>query len=275
MAQWRKGRQGNGNVFHRQVKLTSVGSAGTAAAAKYVHTGPAKLTHVKVNFDAATAATADFLIRVDPTDFTAGTGGYTALTCTDTTTDIDIRALGQPSATDEARNATAATDATDGGVFIRGGVHISTAQNDAVTDVVIVDLWFERLRFEEVTLISQSGADGSGIVTRTLPCQGAGRLVGLAIDFQNMPATTDLLIKADSTDGETLFDSTSSATDIGTAQGRSLGIIGIDEANGAMAATDGSTGGAPFRTGLFFDVAQADAFTSGNEKIVIGCWITQ
>ncbi len=119
------------------------------------------------------------------------------------------------------------------------------------------------------------GADGSGIVTRTLPCQGAGRLVGLAIDFQNMPATTDLLIKADSTDGETLFTTTSSATDIGTAQGRSLGIIGIDEANGAMAATDGSTGGAPFRTGLFFDVAQADAFTSGNEKIVIGCWITQ
>ncbi len=275
MAQWRKGRQGNGNVIHRQIKLTTTGSAGSAAAAQWVHTGPAKLTHVKVNFHASTAATADFLIRVDPTDFEAGTGGYTALTCTDTTTDIDIRALGQPSATDEARNATAATDAVDGGAFVKGGVHVSTAQNDALTDAVVVDLWFERLRYEEVTLISQSGADGAGIVTRSLPLQGAGRLVGLAIDFQNMPATTDLLIKADSTDGETLFTSTSSNTDIGTAQGRALGIVGIDEGNAALAATDGSTGGAPFRSGLFFDVAEADAFTSGNEKIVIGCWVTQ
>jgi hypothetical protein len=257
-------------VFHRRSRITTTGTAGSATGSEYFPTGPCKLTHVKVDFHADNAATANTLIVADPTDFSAGTGGRTLLTLTDTETDVAIRALGQPSATDEARNATAATDAVDGGGLIRDGVHTSIVETDAVTEAVVVDYWFHRLQLVEFDLVAQSGADGTGAVTRTIRLGRAGRLVGLHLDFQNMPATTDVVIKADSTDGETLFTSTSSLTDIGPV---SLGIVGIDEAGGALAATDGSTGGAPFRSGLFFDVAEADVFTSSNEKIAVKLWI--
>lgn len=263
---WQKGRR----VIHRRIRVTTVGSAGSAAGVAFVSLPPGRITHVAVDFHASAAATQDTTIVVDPTDASAGTGGRTVLTLTDTNTDIPIRALGQPLAVDEGRAATAATDATDGGAFFRYGVGVVVAQGDALTDCVVLDIWVEKLRYERVELIAQSGADGSAVVTRTLDLNGAGRLAGVWVDFQNTPATADVVIKADDTSGTTLFTSTNSNTDFGPT---ALGMIGIDEANGALAATDGSVGGQPFKRGLFFDVAQSDAFTSGDEKIIFHGWI--
>ena len=48
---------------------------------------------------------------------------------------------------------------------------------------------------------------------------------------------------------------------------------GIDEAGAATAATDVGSGGMPFGTGLFFDLAQGDGQTSGNERVVIDVWV--
>lgn len=257
-------------VFHRRVAVTTVGSAGAAVGSSFIPLPPCRLTHVKVDFDAAHAATSDTLFKVD--GLSDGSTGTTILTLTDTTTDIPIRALGQPAAVDEGRAATAATDGVEGGAFIKSGLAITVAQGDALDPTLVADLWFERLRLEVVTLVAQSGADGAGVVTRTLPLSGAGNLLGVQIDYQNTPATADVIIKADSTGGETLFTTANSQTDFGPV---ALGIIGIDEANAAAAATDGMGGGAPFRTGLFFDVAQTDAFTSSNEQILVYCWIRQ
>jgi hypothetical protein len=257
-------------VFHRRIRVTTTGSAGSAAGVGYIALPPCRLTHVAVDFHASTAATTDTVIKTD--GLSDGSTGTTVLTLTNTVTDIPMRALGQPAAVDEGNAVTAATDGVEGGAFIKNGIAVVIAQGDALTDNVIVDLWFERLRLETVTLVSQSGADGAGVVTRTLPLNGAGNLLGLQFDFQNMPVTTDVVIKADSSAGTTLFTSTSSATDFGPT---ALGIIGIDEANGAAAATDGMGGGQVFKTGLYFDVAEADAFTSGNEKILVYCWIRQ
>lgn len=257
-------------VFHRRLRVTTAGSAGSATGVAYVALPPCRLTHVAVDFHASAAATTDTLFKVD--GLSDGTTGSTILTLTNTVTDIPMRALGQPNAVDEGRAVTAATDGVEGGAFIKNGLAVSVAQGDALTDCVIVDLWFERLRYEVVTLIAQSGADGAGVVTRTLPLNGAGNLLGLEFDYQNTPATADVIIKADDTNGTTLFTTTNSQTDFGPA---SLGIIGIDEANGAVAATDGIGGGQVFKTGLFFDVAQTDAFTSGDEKILVHCWIRQ
>jgi len=259
-----------GRVFHRRLAITPVGSAGSAAGVAYTSLPPCRLTHVKFDFSASHAATSDTLLKAD--GLSDGSTGRTLLTLTDTTTDIPIRALAQPLAVDEGRAAVAATDGVEGGAFIKNGLAMTVAQGDAVADTVIADFWFEALRYEVVTLVAQTGADGAGAVTRTVPMYGAGNLLGVELDYQNTPATADVVIKADSTGGETLFTSTSSQTDLTPV---ALGIIGIDEANAAAAATDSMGGGAPFRTGLFFSVAESDAFTSGNEKILVHCWIRQ
>jgi hypothetical protein len=51
-----------------------------------------------------------------------------------------------------------------------------------------------------------------------------------------------------------------------------LGIIGIDEANAVVAATDAVGGGQPFRRALYFDVAQADNYAA-DEDILVRLWI--
>jgi hypothetical protein len=172
-------------------------------------------------------------------------------------------------AKDEGNAATAATDAFSGGFPVRQGVFGSiTGGTDG--EIIYVDMWFRLCTWVKLELSSQSGADGAGAVTRSVPLGNAGVLSAIAVDYQNMPATTDLLIKNDSTDGMTLFTNTSSATDILPTL---LGRPGADEAIAATAATDGTESGNAFKTGLFFSVGEADAFTSGNEKIVIECWI--
>ncbi len=172
-------------------------------------------------------------------------------------------------AIDEGAAATAATDAFSGGFPIRSGVFASiTGGTDG--EVIFVDCWFRLTTWVKLELSSQSGADGAGAVTRSVPLGNAGTLAAIAVDYQNMPATTDLLIKADNTNGTTLFTRTSSATDIVPSL---LGRPGADEAINATAATDGTESGYLFKQGLFFSVAEADAFTTGDEKIVIECWI--
>jgi len=257
-------------VFHRQVRFATTGGAGVATGGAYVPLPPCRLTHFAINHSASGAATANTTLIVD--GLSDGSTGTTVFTQTDAVTDIPMRALGQPNAVDEGRAVTAATDGVEGGAFIKNGIYVKTIENDALAEAMVVDLWFERLRLETVTLVAQSGVDGSAVVTRTLPLNGAGNLLGIQFDFQNTPATADVIIKADNTSGETLFTSANSLTDFGPA---ALGIIGLDEANGVVAATDGIGGGQVFRTGLFFDVAQSDAYTSSNEQIVVYCWIRQ
>jgi hypothetical protein len=176
-------------------------------------------------------------------------------------------------AVDEGRAVTAATDAFSGGFPVRAGVFIDLAQGDGQTsgdEAVVIDLYFRLCTFAQVTLVAQSGADGTGAVTQALDLHGAGSLAAVAIDFQNTPATADLIIKADNTSGATLFTSANSLTDQAPAI---IGRPGIDEANAVTAATDGTEGANCFKRGLFFDVAQSDIFTSGNEKIIVELWI--
>lgn len=170
---------------------------------------------------------------------------------------------------DEAKNATAATDGFSGGFPVRQGVFASVS-GGTENEVLVLDMWFRLCTWVKLELISQSGADGSGAVTRKIPLGNAGVLSALAIDFQNEPSTTDIVIYADSANGPALFTLTSSNTDIAPSL---LGSVGADEAINATAATDGTECGNAFKKGLYIAVAQADAFTSGNEKIVMELWI--
>jgi hypothetical protein len=256
-------------VIHRAVTLTPAGSAGAAVAEVFVPTPPGRVTHVAIDHLGTSAATTDIVLTAD--GLSDGSTGTAFFTVDDGATDIAPRPLGSPAATDEARNATAATDGTEGGRFVKTGVHIDLADGDPAEQVK-VEFWLEVLRYEVVELVSQSGADGSGAVTRTVNYNGAGNLIGIHVDFQNTPATADLVVKADSTSGYTILTSTSSQTDFGPV---AIGQVGGDETNAAVAATDGIGGGGVFRRGLFYDLAQSDAFTSGNEKVVVHTWVRQ
>jgi len=254
----------NPRVLHRRVRLTTTGSAGSAVATALVPLPAGVLRAIKVDYHASAPATTDFVIKAD------GSSGNTLFTATNTVTDIALRALGSPAALDEGSAVTAVTDATDGGAFFKSGLYFDVAQSDALTDAAIVDVWVDVLRYEELTLYPV-GADGSALVVATKNLNGAGILRGITIDYQNQPVTTDIIIKADNSSGETLFSRANSATDITTPVG--LGLIGVDEANGVIAATDASAGGQPFRTGLYVDVAQGDA--GATKLIVFGFWIEQ
>lgn len=113
------------------------------------------------------------------------------------------------------------------------------------------------------------GADGSAVITATLTLGRPGFLKAISVDYQNQPATVDLVIKADSTAGATLFTATSTNTDI---VGKNLATNGLSEVNAASAAAD-TQHGYPFGTGLFFDVAQGDGQTSGDELINVDVWV--
>lgn len=172
-------------------------------------------------------------------------------------------------AVNSANGATAATDGFSGGFPVRGGVFASiTGGTD--TEVIYVDCWFRLCTYLKVDLVAQAGADGTGTVTRFVPLGNAGVLAAIAIDYQNTPATADLLIKNDSTNGMTIFSRPNSQTDLAPSL---LGAVGKDEAINASAATDGTECGNGFKNGLFFDLAQTDIFTGSNEHTIVECWI--
>jgi len=267
-------RPANGpRYLHRRIQLTVGGSGkgggSTGTASDQLMTPPGRLVAIRYgrldsNAEPLTAATGGALVlKADTTD------GVQIWTDGDISSVPTIWTAVGTTAVDEGGAATAATDAFSGGFPVRAGVFASiTGGTD--TEVIMVDCLFRVCSFAQVVLVAQSGADGTGAVTQFLNIGHAGVLAALAIDYQNTPATADILIKADSTNGYTLFTRSNSQTDLAPSL---LGSPGADEAMAASAATDGTECGQGFRRGLFFSVAQTDIFTSGNEKTIIECWI--
>lgn len=255
-------------VIHRKVTLVPAGEAGAAVAETWLPLPPGRITHIGRTDVGTTASTTDVVLTVD--GLSDGSTGTAVVTLDDDTATVTPRSYGS-TAGDEGFAATAATDGVEGGLFVKNGLHIDVHDADP-DEAIAIEVWVEKLRYDVTTLVAQSGADGSGVVTRTLPFNGAGNLLGVQVDYQNTPSTADLVIKADSTSGETLLTRTSSQTDVGPL---AVGGPALDEVGGAGAATDGLGGGFVFRTGLFFDVAQTDIFTSGDEKILVHTWVRQ
>src|ERR1051325_4741640 len=104
---------------------------------------------------------------------------------------------------DEGAAATAETDGFSGGFPVRQGVFASIASGTD-SEVCEIDMWFRLCTYVKLDLVAQSGADGTGAVTRMVELGNAGVLAAIAIDYQNTPNTADLLIKADGTGGPTL-----------------------------------------------------------------------
>lgn len=117
-------------------------------------------------------------------------------------------------------------------------------------------LSYKRLRLRPV------GADGSAVASGTVVPGKSGILMAIGIDYQNQPATTDILIKDGA--GHTIFTRTSSATDIAWSP---CARPGVDEGGAASSGTDQP--GFPFHGGLTVTVAEADGQTSGDELIAM------
>jgi len=252
---------------HRRVELRPVGADGSAAITFSLRTGPAIIRFLAVDYISQPAST-DLTI----TNSAAGVAGVALLTLTDTNTDVPAKPVSMTAGVDEAGAALAATDGSAGGYPVSDGLFFTVAQGDGQTtgdEAIIVDVWYEECTYRRVEL-RPVGVDGSAADTRTLRLNKAGVVRAIFIDYQNQPATTDILIKAEDTSGTTLFTRTNSATDIALSP---VGMPGINEINAALAATDASDGGWPFKKNLFISVAQGDGQTGGDEKIVLDLWI--
>lgn len=120
--------------------------------------------------------------------------------------------------------------------------------------------------------IKPVGSDGSAVATASLALGRPGFVRAIKINFENQPATTDIVVKADGSSGATLGTFTSGNTDIAL---KPVGMPGIDEGNAALAATDASAGGWPFLTGLYISVAEADSSTADDHYIDIDFLVEQ
>ena len=262
-----KANGGSSCVKHRRVELRPTGADGSAAVTQSLQTGPAIIRFLAVDY-ISQPATTDLVIKSD------GSSGTTLFTNSNSVTDITAKPVSMTAGVDEGGAALAATDGSAGGMPVKNGLFFDVAQGDGQTtgdEAIIVDVWYEECEFISVTMIP-IGADGSAVDTRTVRTKynTAGVVRAIAVDYQNQPATTDLVIKADGTSGTTLFTSTNNATDHALSP---VGMPGVNETNAALAATDASDGGWPFKRSLFIDVAQGDGQTGGDEKIIVDLWI--
>lgn len=125
------------------------------------------------------------------------------------------------------------------------------------------------IRKRRITL-SPAGSAGSAVATGTITLGRPGFVRAIAVDYTSQASTADLVIKADSSSGATIFTKANNATDIAATP---VGMPGMDEGGAATAATDIGSGGFPFGSGLYFDVAQADPSTANAKDIVVDVWI--
>lgn len=265
----KKGRR----YLHRQLQLTVDGSG--AARGQVSIPSPGRLIAVNYGkFDTtfskprAAATSGALTVYADYADG-SNTGRQIF-------TDADLSSvptaplpLGTTASDESETGATAATDAFSGGFPVRRGAGAVIASGTE-NEVIYVDFFFRLCTYVRKDLISQSGADGSGAQTGVINLGGPGVLTALAMDYQNMPNTTDIILAADASDGYVMYTDTNRNTDLAPTL---LGRPGADEAAAASAATDGTEAGNAFQKGIYFSMAQADAFTSGDEKVVLELWI--
>lgn len=262
-----------GRIKHRRVELRPTGVDGSAAVTKAVGTGPAIIRFIAVDYQNQPATT-----DLTMSEAVDGAAGDALLTLTSSNTDVTPKPVSLTAGVDEAAAALAATDGSAGGFPVAEGVFFTVAEADGQTsgdELIIVDIWYEEVQYIKVEL-RPVGADGSAVDARLITAEGrgAGIVRAMKIDYQNQPATTDITIKADVagdlTGGTTVFTRTSSATDIARSP---VGMAGINESGAALAATDASDGGFPFKSNLYIELAEGDGQTGGDELVFVELWI--
>lgn len=125
-------------IRKQRIAVTTTGVAGSATGnTTWVKGRPGVVRFIKVDWHAsAPAGTSDLTIKADDSS------GATLFATTDSATDIAAKPVGMPGG-DEGNAALAATDASAGGWPFTSGLYVLVAQSDALTDAVIVDVWYD------------------------------------------------------------------------------------------------------------------------------------
>ncbi len=233
----------------------SGGDAGNTNTAQWTLGRPGIVRFIAVNYVTTGNAEFDLVIKRDSTT------GATVFTKSNNETDIAATPVGSPGAIDEGQAVTAATDGQSGGIPFTSGLFVSGANMDDAS-YADVDIWYDTARKKSLTLTT----DGSGDATMQWNLGRPGAVRFLQVDYSaSAGAGTTMLIKADTTGGRTLFTKDSNEADFGPV---SVGMPAIAEDAGALAATDGVSGGWPFSSGLYMVIA-----AGGSGKVTtVSCW---
>lgn len=246
-------------IRRKRVTLSPTGSAGSAAANELVHLGrPGVLRFIGIDYGSGVPATTDITVKRD------SASGATIFTRTDSTTDLVPTALGT-AGMDEGQAASAATDALSGGLPFSSGLYIAAAQADPYvdsTDQIVVDLYYEPVRKKSLSLTT----DGSGDATLQWTLGRPAVVRFIQVDYSaTAGAGTTMTFKRDSSTGAVIFTKDANETDFGPT---AVGAPGLDEAGGALAATDSASGGLVVNTGLYVTIA-----SGGSAKVTgIDLW---
>lgn len=124
------------------------------------------------------------------------------------------------------------------------------------------------IRKRRITLTPTTAlGDAGNTATATLTLGRPGFIRAIAVDYTSTGnAEMDLVLKADSSSGATLFTKSNNETDIAATP---VGMPGIDEGGAAIAATDASSGGFPFSSGIYASCAQMDDASS----VAVDVWV--
>jgi hypothetical protein len=268
-------RNSRGSVKHRRLEVITTGSSGSATGSVSLHTGPAVIRFIAVDYHAsAPGATTDLTVK---SRGRVGEADETLLTLTNTATDVSLRPITMTAGVDEGNAPIAATDGTAGGMPVREGILIEMAQTDALSPAAVVDIFYEECELIQARLFP-AGADGSAAASQLcrLKSAGAGIVRAIAIDFgAGVPASQDLTIKrdvaGDLTGGVQIFTvgGTGINVDVPVAP---VGMAAGNETNLATAATDATDGGWPFKSNLFIEIAQGDGYAT-NEDTRVDLWV--
>ena len=155
----RKVHPTSARIVHRRARITTTGTAGNASGSEFISLPAGIVRALAIDWHASAPGTSDLTIKADSST------GTTVFSTVNTVTDLSARPVVM-AGIDEGGAATASTDTGAGGFPYRYGLNIAVAQADALTDAVIVDVWVELVRFEQITLIADSGADGAAEIGR-------------------------------------------------------------------------------------------------------------
>ena len=240
-------------VLAEVIKVTTVGGDGVATGNTTSRAITGEVLGLAINYHASSP------------------GATTDITIEGATTGLDLYAKAD-SATDvfavpvlysvDAAAAALTNDVTPRHYCIGEGVKVTLAQSNALTDAVIVTVFYIPVRAETIA-VTTTGAAGSATGT-TVGKLTHGEIIGLAINYHaSAPgATTDIVVESVMS-GLNIYAKSDSVTDVFVAPG----IFPVTNADGSLASAvtpDRYFVGGPIQV----TVAQSDALTNAAQVTV-------
>lgn len=238
-------------VLAEVIKVTTTGSAASATGTTTSRAITGEVLGLAINYHASAPGTTDITIE----GATTGLDLYAKLNSV--TDAFVVPVLFSLSAAASAL----ASDVTPRRYCVGEGVKVSLAGSDALTDAVIVTVFYIPVRAETIAVTTTGSAGSATATTKGLLTHG--EVLGLAINYHaSAPGTSDLTVESVMS-GVDIYAKANSVTDAYVAPG----IYGVDVADSALASNvtpERYFVGGPIQVTL----AQSDALTNAVQVTV-------